>query len=1181
MSARDSQPLGMDGEDGWTMIGKFIGDRAEAASGHQIKRSEPADADNFRPPGLAGDDLEAGRRLPAAPKCGRKLVEADAMSVTSTSDVNSYDNALSIASGLSQIVAEEEARLGSTGKSSLAQDEAEQEEEAGRAGARRSPGRRSGGHLELVHSSSSELGRPRGPPGPAGLNRCRRASLQPPRSEPCSVGRPVANVEPPPVITMTASAECGEHSHSAAMARTKSACGRRKSISPTRRCRRGSAGRSDSAGGFLPERGDLRQLESSRQQLQAQPATDLDPAGQRARSNTAGSASTGHLMLNIRRSAWTLSEFDQTFNKDELAAETVGGLVDPPPSAHPSRPSPPSTPAPVPPIRNHRASAHRLGSASNLLIRASRNAISLQQSNGSQPGGPRDHSNGTPLGPAQAQTGLSSSRRSSESCLAPSGRRPSRTHSIVSLASSVDSLGVGMGSILKKKNNNKKKKKKATRKRVAATGGGSSADDDDDDDENGYCPRPSFCNMATLAQFIPVLDWLPRYQLSYLWGDLVAGLAVAVLNISTSLSAAVVAETDLGAAFRSSIVNTLVYSLLCTSRHTSFGSWSIMSQMLLISVRRALSDELILNRINLGPSASWRAEEYEMWHMNIIIMYTFLIGLVQLVSGLLNLGSIMAAFIPEALCSSMIAATAFTMAVGQLANMCGTSNKILWAIEKNTTELWADLKNPPVDITDLFAGLFRWIQQIALLAKYYEQINIICVIISIISVILLSLNQYVIQVHLKRLLNRNIFLPFELILLIMMILISYALDLSETYQVATCGPIHIDFVMPSVPNLRLFRELWFDSLATALISFTMVFIMAKTYSNKLNYEIDCNQELIACGAGNLIGGLCDALPATASFSRTAGQVEAGGSTQMASIINCLVLIVLAQLLGHHVSALPICVMSATLFFGFVRMMSRSSEALTYWRICKVDFAIWIVTFCSILVLDMVNGFLYGLMFSILTMLYRAQNRRCYLLGSIGTGLDVYVPLAKYPSAREIEGIKIFQFCGPIHYVCADLFERLLRQKTRVDVKQILIDTEEEGKQRPGSNPNEPPFSQKGQPTACNLPTHIVLDFSMISFIDSAGINVIKKIIEDYQRVQVTILLASLASHVASVVKSEPTLWEVHKERFYVTLADAVYCAMRDARKRRHSPVACCFVSSNPTAGRLDQAPPTNRPIFEC
>lgn len=153
-----------------------------------------------------------------------------------------------------------------------------------------------------------------------------------------------------------------------------------------------------------------------------------------------------------------------------------------------------------------------------------------------------------------------------------------------------------------------------------------------------------------------------------------------------------------------------------------------------------------------------------------------------------------------------------------------------------------------------------------------------------------------------------------------------------------------------------------------------------------------------------------------------------------------------------------------------------------------------------------------------------------MLGSIGTS-DVYVPLVEYPSAHEIEGVKIFQFCGPVHYVCTELFERLLRQKTRIDVKQIARDLD--GQDNSSFNPRE-----------LNLPSHVILDFSMISFIDTAGLRTIKKIIEDFQRINITIMFASLVSHVADMVKKDESLWGTYKDRFYVTLADAVHCAVQ-------------------------------------
>lgn len=1015
-------------------------------------------------------------------------------SVSDTSDVNSDDDAASIVSRLSQIVIEQEEQLASPSGSMVEKTTKSDRLADCRSGDARMKHAKSTGNLNAPHVDKVwQLGGNQVAKNVPSINIMQEFGN---------------DTKEPMVKERSKSVYVNIHSQAKESDENDDL--------PTRVMRR------NDSSGFLPERGNLRELESSRNQKEQQHQV-VGPTNRVARSNTISGVDTpllfddrGQLLLNIRRSAWTLSQFEKDFGDNQQQIQQPREQIGPTSYSNSDRSSSPAsceslnsmhlsskTPSPEP--------LKLTATNNNLLIRASKNVLQLS-----------GQGNNLRLSPPVNTMDQPNNKRRCSADFSKL-RRPSHCHSITSLASSLKSSGRGgRGTLSSVLGRGKPRKHRDFDNQQQNF-------DDSDSTSGDRC-----CRWNCFTRYVPILDWLPRYKMNLFWGDLTAGLVVAVLNISTSLSAAVVAETELSTAFRSSIISTFIFACFSSSKHTSFGSWSIMSQLLVIGVRQALSDELILNRINLGPAASWEPEEYERWHLNIIIMYTFLIGLIQLLCGFLNLGNLLASFIPEALCSSMIAATAFTMAIGQLANMCGTSNKILWAIERNTTELWADLKNPPVDITDIFSDLFRWVKQIALLIKYYEQINMICVALSVGSVILLYLNQYVLKAQLQKLFKRNIFFPFEMVLLILAITISYWLNLEEEYKTTTSGPIHIEFIMPNLPDLRLLRELWSDSVATALISYTMVYIMSKTYANKFNYEIDCNQELLACGAGNLIGGMFDALPATASFSRTAGQVEAGGNTQMASIINCVILVILAQLFGRYVAFLPVCVMSATLFFGFVRMMGRTSEAVHYWRICKVDFAIWVVTFVAILTTDMVNGFICGFIFSILTMLYRAQNRRCYLLGTIGTS-DVYVPLARYPIAQEIDGIKIFQFCGPIHYVCAELFERLLRHKTRVNVKLIMQSLEETEMER-------------FQPQRMNLPTHIILDFSMISYVDSAGIHIIKKIIEDHRKVNISIFIASLASHVAAVVKSEPSLWGVYKERFYVTLADAVHCAILDRQK---------------------------------
>lgn len=49
--------------------------------------------------------------------------------------------------------------------------------------------------------------------------------------------------------------------------------------------------------------------------------------------------------------------------------------------------------------------------------------------------------------------------------------------------------------------------------------------------------------------------------------------------------------------------------------------------------------------------------------------------------------------------------------------------------------------------------------------------------------------------------------------------------------------------------------------------------------------------------------------------------------------------------------------------------------------------------------------------------------------------SVYVPLVHYPKAKELDNIKIYQFCGPLHFANVDYFRRKLADKTKIKIKR--------------------------------------------------------------------------------------------------------------------------------------------------
>jgi len=56
-----------------------------------------------------------------------------------------------------------------------------------------------------------------------------------------------------------------------------------------------------------------------------------------------------------------------------------------------------------------------------------------------------------------------------------------------------------------------------------------------------------------------------------------------------------------------------------------------------------------------------------------------------------------------------------------------------------------------------------------------------------------------------------------------------------------------------------------------------------------------------------------------------------------------------------------------------------------------------------------------------------------MLGVVGS-TNVYVPLVHYPKARELRNIKIYQFCGPLHFANVNYFKQKLSEKTKLKRK---------------------------------------------------------------------------------------------------------------------------------------------------
>ena len=78
-------------------------------------------------------------------------------------------------------------------------------------------------------------------------------------------------------------------------------------------------------------------------------------------------------------------------------------------------------------------------------------------------------------------------------------------------------------------------------------------------------------------RLLPILDWGPQYDRSWLRGDVVAGLTVAALVVPKALGYAGIANVPIENGLYAAAAGTIIYALFGTSRQISTGPSSSLA----------------------------------------------------------------------------------------------------------------------------------------------------------------------------------------------------------------------------------------------------------------------------------------------------------------------------------------------------------------------------------------------------------------------------------------------------------------------------------------------------------------------------------------------------------------------------------------------------------------------------
>ncbi|XP_037578849.1 sulfate anion transporter 1 isoform X2 [Dermacentor silvarum] len=582
--------------------------------------------------------------------------------------------------------------------------------------------------------------------------------------------------------------------------------------------------------------------------------------------------------------------------------------------------------------------------------------------------------------------------------------------------------------------------------------------------------------LSLLYSLLPVLQWLPRYRVRELLAkDVMAGFTVSIMHIPQGLAYGVLAAAGAINGLYVSAFPAIIYFFMGTSRHVSVGTFAVVS---LLSASAVVEMNAVIPGENTEATASnatqagvsvktpgldFIGDEVPPTNMEVLGALAVVVGVVQLLMGMLHLG-ILSIFMSEPMVSGFTTGAAVQVVVSQ--------TKGLFDIRVRR-----------------YSGIFQCVYVIRDVIQNLHQTNLVTLALSLTTMVVCAVVHECVNARYKAKLKMPV--PIDLLVIIAATAISYFFEFNAAYGVRVIGFVPTGFPTPSVPRADLMVKLFLNGFVIAIVSFTIALSMAKLFAKRHHYQIDPNQELNALGAANVITAFLGCYPCAVSLSRSSVQEKAGGQTQISALIASGILIIVMVAAGPLFRTLPNCILSAVIIVALKGMLFQVKDCVNTWKVSRLDALTWIITFMSVVLLDIDIGIAAGIGFSVVTVILRTLVPYVSFLGNV-PDTDIYLDVKRYQKAHEIPRVKIFHFSSALYFANRDVFKNSLMEAIIGNSDETRSLLEDQGKYN---------AADEGSIAA------VILDCSACVYIDSSGIETLKEILKELRDSQVVVYFA--------------------------------------------------------------------------
>ncbi|RWS26893.1 sulfate/anion exchanger-like protein [Leptotrombidium deliense] len=507
----------------------------------------------------------------------------------------------------------------------------------------------------------------------------------------------------------------------------------------------------------------------------------------------------------------------------------------------------------------------------------------------------------------------------------------------------------------------------------------------------------SIRNCFTVNKFkarLPIAQWLPKYSKDDLKGDVIAGLSVSLTLIPQALAMALLAQLPLRYGLYSSFVGPFLYILFGSCKDITIGPTSIMA---IITAQYVL-----------------------MGGLNYALLLSFLAGIIQLITGFLNLGFLVE-FIPFPVISGFSSAAAITIIMAQL--------KLFLGIPKHN------------QLVDIFTDIH-------IINLWDATLGAMCLIILITLKLVSFRLAEPVNVEKAPILMRNeekkknygccasfvkaVITSRNALLVMICGTVVYFTKSTVFTLTDRIEPGLPSFQLPNFTEYRngtqvmsfldIIEEINFGMLAVALLSLLETIAIAKSIENSsesksLQRSFNATQEMIALGLSNLIGSFFGSFPVTGSFSRSAINHSSGVRTPLSNLITgAMVLLALSEYIAPCFAFIPQTTL-ASVIISSVIFMIKPNDLNTIWNSNKIDLLPYFVTFITAISYSLEFGILFGSGVSLLLIAYsvmrpeiefKIETFRTFNYLVIKPNQSILYPSAEYLKTKILKSLCFFR-----------------------------------------------------------------------------------------------------------------------------------------------------------------------------